>query len=75
MAQNTLDEVLFEFVPQGRFVKVVAVDPVSRVEVTVVGDRMARPETLKRIATNKLKYVLGKAAEKAGDRQGDDNLY
>ena len=74
MANEALDEVLFEFVPQGRFVKVVAVDPVSRVEVTVVGDRMAGRETLKRIAINKLKYVIGKGAAKPDGRR-DDNLY
>jgi len=75
MDEPRLDEVLFEFVPQGRFVKVVAIDPVSRVEVTVVGDRMAGTETLKRIAINKLRYVLGKAAQKASDHKRDDNLY
>jgi hypothetical protein len=38
MARDALHEVLFEFVPHGRFVKVVAIDPISGVEVTVVGD-------------------------------------
>jgi hypothetical protein len=75
MAQETLNEVLFEFVPQGRFVKVIALDPISKVEVTVVGDRMARAETLQRIAVNKLRYVLTKRAEAARNQRRDDNLY
>jgi len=75
MAQDTLNEVLLEFVPQGRFVKVIAIDPVSKVEVSVVGDRMSTPETLKRIAVNKLRYVIGKQAESARNRTRDDNLY
>ena len=60
MANETLSEVLFEFIQQGRYVKVVAMDPVSRVEVTVVGDRAATKDTLKRIAINKLRYVLNR---------------
>ena len=36
-----LEEVLFEFIPNGRFVKVIAVDPISRVEIAMVGDRAA----------------------------------
>ena len=75
MAQEELGEVLLEFVPQGRFVKVIAIDPVSRVEVSVVGDRMSGPETLKRVAVNKLKYVLGKRDEAARNPRRDDNLY
>lgn len=75
MGQQGLDEVLLEFVPQGRFVKVIAIDPVSKTEVSVVGDRMASPETLKRIAVNKLKYVLGRQAERARNQGRDDNLY
>ena len=74
MAGEALNEILYEFVPQGRFVRVIAVDPVSRVEVTVVGDRAASRETLKRIAANKLKYVLNKDAKTATPRR-EDNLY
>jgi len=75
MAREALNEVLFEFVPQGRFVKVVAIDPISGVEVTVVGDRMAGPETLKRVAINKLKYVLRKGSGETRRAPRDDNLY
>ena len=75
MAQDTLGEVLFEFVPQGRFVKVTALDPVTKVEVTVVGDRLARADMLQRVAINKLRYVLTKRAEEARNQRRDDNLY
>jgi hypothetical protein len=75
MAQEQMSEVLLEFVPQGRFVKVTAIDPISGREVSVVGDRMASPETLKRIAVNKLRYVLGKTAEAVRNQGRDDNLY
>jgi hypothetical protein len=36
---------------------------------------MAGPETLKRVAINKLKYVLGKGSGEARRPPGDDNLY
>jgi hypothetical protein len=36
---------------------------------------MASPDTLKRIAVNKLKYVLGRQAETARNQRRDDNLY
>jgi len=75
MAQETLSEVLFEFVPQGRFVKVTALDPVTKTEVSVVGDRGSSPETLKRVAVNKLRFVLNRAAGQAPARRQEDNLY
>ena len=53
-----LGEVLFEFVVQGKFVKVMAVDPVSGTEVSIVGDSRASQSTLERVATKKLIMVL-----------------
>ena len=53
-----LGEVLFEFVVQGKFVKVMAVDPVSGTEVSIVGDSRASKSTLQRVATKKLEMVL-----------------
>ncbi len=55
-----LPEVLFEFVQLGNYVKVMAVDPRTGVEVSIVGDRRAGKKTLERIAIQKLKYVIGK---------------
>ena len=37
--KETLDEVLFQFIPQGNYVKVIAVDPHTNTEVVMVGDR------------------------------------
>ncbi len=55
-----LPEVLFEFRSVGRFVRVAAIDPITGIEVTMVGDVTYGEEMLKRIATRKLKYVIAK---------------
>jgi len=70
-----LSEVLFEFIPNGRFVKVVAIDPVSRIEIAMVGDRMAGNATLKRLAINKLKYVIAKKRGAPESPRRDENTY
>jgi hypothetical protein len=77
MAQETLNEVLFEFVQQGRFVRVTAMDPVTKAEAVVVGDAAASPDTLKRVAINKLRFVMTRA-QGQGQVQAprrEDNLY
>ncbi len=53
-------EVLLEFQRIGNAVKVVAVDPESLVEVTIMGPPGAGEEALTRIAVRKLEYVLNK---------------
>jgi hypothetical protein len=55
-----LQQVLFEFVRMGKTVKVVAIDPETGIEVSMVGDPHAGPEALKRLAKRKLEYVLTK---------------
>tara|TARA_B100000315_G_C14567961_1_gene583940 strand:- start:1851 stop:2102 length:252 start_codon:yes stop_codon:yes gene_type:complete len=73
-----IGEVLFEFITHGNYVKVVAVDPVTNTEITLVGDRRARRSTLENAAIQKLKYVIRKNAGKAASEQhddDDDNLY
>jgi len=71
-----LGEVLFEFITQGNFVKVVAVDPVTNTEISLVGDRRAGRTALENAAIQKLKYVINK---NAGDAKvqppKDDDLY
>jgi len=57
-SEYQLDEVLFEFVIHGNFVKVMAVDPVTGTEVSMVGDSRANQKTLETIATKKLLMVL-----------------
>jgi len=75
MAQEQLSEVLFEFVQKGRYVKVTAMDPVTRAEAVVVGDATSSPETLKRIAVNKLKFVISRAQGHPQAVRREDNLY
>ena len=60
MSENQfhLEEVLFEFVVEGNFVKVMAVDPTTGTEISIVGDRRSSKSTLEKIATNKLIWVL-----------------
>jgi len=53
-------EYILERIIQGRFVKVVAVDPDTGLEVSVVGDAFAPPEPLDRLAVRKLEQQLAK---------------
>jgi hypothetical protein len=53
-------EILFELRSVGRSVRVVAIDPLSGIEVTMVAPRTDQIEGLKRMAARKLAYVLAK---------------
>lgn len=56
-----LGEVLIELhYTSSRSVRVVAIDPVSGTEVTMIGDSKRGEHELKRLAANKLRYVLDK---------------
>tara|TARA_Y100000813_G_scaffold176280_1_gene142102 strand:+ start:82 stop:333 length:252 start_codon:yes stop_codon:yes gene_type:complete len=55
-----LPEVLFELHPQGRYMRVVAIDPRSGVEVISICDAKYSQTMIKRLAARKLKYVLRK---------------
>ncbi len=68
MPAETLNEVIIEFQQIGNAVKVSAVDPVSMVEVSIVGPPDAGEETLKRTAIRKLEYVLDKNQKRAARR-------
>ncbi|MDJ0942849.1 MAG: hypothetical protein QNJ30_05270 [Kiloniellales bacterium] len=59
---DDLGEVIYEFIPMGRYVKVAAVDPATLTEVSIVGDPAAGETLLKRQARRKLAYVLAKKA-------------
>jgi len=63
-----LPEVLFEFVKQGRYVKVMAVDPKTGTEVAIVGDASATKKRLQNLAIQKLKYVLAKKQTESSGR-------
>ena len=53
-----MDKVLFEFIPQGRFVKVSAVDSKTGVEVSIIGPLTASQKYLERLAAQKLERKL-----------------
>jgi hypothetical protein len=55
-------EIIFEFLHIGTSVKVTAIDAVTGLEVVIVGDPAAGKTALKRLARQKLDYVLAKAA-------------
>ena len=59
-----LDEksVIIEFLPSGSYVKVSAFDPVSMVEVSIVGNPASGEVGLKNAVLRKLNYVLEKNA-------------
>lgn len=59
-----LDEqrVIIEFLPSGSYVKVSAFDPVSMVEVSIVGNPASGEAGLKNAVLRKLNYVLEKNA-------------
>ena len=52
--------VIVEFVKVGAYVKVSAIDPTTKVEVSIVGDPSMSQATLERTVVQKLKYVLNK---------------
>ena len=51
---------MLEYRVVGVYVKVSAIDPVTRTEVSIVGDRSRSASALARVAVNKLKYVLAR---------------
>lgn len=50
-------DVIIEFVSQGSYVRVCAVDVASGVEAAIVGDPSVGEEALKRLALQKLDYI------------------
>tara|TARA_R110002072_G_scaffold144106_2_gene290173 strand:- start:638 stop:901 length:264 start_codon:yes stop_codon:yes gene_type:complete len=55
-----LPEVLFEFQPKGRYVRVTAIDPRTGIEVVSICDARYSQSMVKNLAIRKLKYVLRK---------------
>lgn len=56
--------VFFEFIRNGNAVKVSAIDSVSGIEAAIVGDPRAGEATLKRLALQKLEYVMAKRSDR-----------
>jgi hypothetical protein len=50
-------EVIIEFIPNGRFVKVTAIDSVTGKEVCIVGDARQSEQSLAQLAMRKLRHV------------------
>ena len=68
-----MKEILFEFIPKGRHVRISAIDPETLTEAVVVGDARQSTEILKAIATKKLRYIIDRQnksiAHKKANRQ------
>lgn len=60
MTDTPDDEVLLEYVRLGPYMKVMAIDAKTGVEVSVAGPAVGCRELLTRTAISKLKYVLRK---------------
>lgn len=59
-------EVLFEFVRQGAYVKVSAIDARTNTEVSIVGPASASEAVLKANVLKKLEYVMEKRRREQG---------
>jgi len=53
--------IYFEFIPQGAYVKVTAIDGATGTEASIVGAANAPQSVLERTALAKLRFVLAKA--------------
>ncbi|GEM_PF-457165 len=62
-SQLGIDEVIFEFVSQGAYVKVTAMHPKTLTEVVAVGAASASEADLKRLALRKLEHVMRRRHE------------
>ncbi len=54
------DRVILEFIQMGAYVKVSAIDPVTGLEVSIVGDPARGEAALRQTAIRKLHYVMAK---------------
>ena len=55
-----LPEVLFELRRVKNAIRVIAIDPITQTEVTMIAPAKGNIEDIKRVAARKLAYVLGK---------------
>ena len=55
-----LPEVLFELRRVGKSIRVVAIDPITKTEVSMIAPHNADREDIKRVAARKLAYVIAK---------------
>ena len=71
---KTSREFLIEFRQVGNAVKVTAIDTVTGLEATIVGDPRFGAETLKRTAARKLRYLLAKRMKDGGTGGGGGTI-
>ncbi len=62
--------IIIEFVPVGKFVKVCAICENTGFEVSIVGDPKAAKAELEALAVRKLKYVMAKQDAPSPQRRG-----
>ena len=55
-----LNEVLFEFVLVGRYLRVNAIDPRTGIEISMIADPRQGKTIIQRLAARKLAYVISK---------------
>ena len=55
-----LPEVLIEYRRVGKMLRVIAIDPITRIEVIMIAPLDATKNEIKRIAARKLAYVIAK---------------
>lgn len=60
------EDYIIEFIAQGRFMRVAAVDPITGTEAVIVGDVNAPREALEREAVKKLEYIMKKPIQGEG---------
>ncbi|MEG3617390.1 hypothetical protein V5T82_02880 [Magnetovibrio sp. PR-2] len=70
-----LKEVLFEFQRHGNIMRVVAIDPKSGQEVTMIADPRHSQDSIKKLAARKLAYVLSKKQAKEQPAKKDPYKY
>ncbi|MBQ7285749.1 MAG: hypothetical protein IJW72_05815 [Alphaproteobacteria bacterium] len=58
-----MSEILFEYIRQGQYVKVTAIEPETRIEASVVVPANLSREQMQIQALNRLNYVLKKKTE------------
>ena len=58
-----MSEILFEYIRQGAYVKVTAIEPETKIEASVVVPATLNQEQMQVQALQKLNYVLRKKAE------------
>ena len=65
-----LPEVLFEFRRIGKLTRVVAIDPITGTEITMVGAPGYSLRMLKRLGARKLAYVIAKKLRAEEEKSG-----